>query len=1040
MPTIRTEGRKLAVEAGSATAAAGNEATLRHSLENALHNAAIALRIPWYPLQLDEALPAPAGVPRRFVDVAHGAVVIEYERPRAFRGREGEQLRHAKEQAEEYGKLIASEEGRDASDYSLVAWDGSHIAFGSLDTSDEAQWEALLPFDASSATRLLDLLKRNGRPIVHPVLINAVAGPQSAFGTFLIPALFRSVRAAIQPAAGTSKTFLLFTEWRRLFGQVAGTQSDRLRALLREQERQHHAKYTQDPAAYLFSLNTYIALVAKLVAAMAMPNAAEDIRDARVPIQPRMERLEDGSLFSEGGVTNMVAGDFFSWYLDDPAWPTFEEKIHELVSHLAGINFDVSRKNPESTRDLFKGIYQKFVPAALRHALGEYYTPDWLASHALDQINWQPGDTLLDPTCGTGTFVLEALKRRQQQPGSFSRTAKDLLHGLYGLDLNPLAVLAARASLVVSLGARFDPADPVTLPIYLADAINTAEEKGELFTHQLQTERGVVEIVIPATLVRSTHFFDIFSRTRELVVASLSAQEILQTLAAGFAEVRELTEGAAAAFFGSLEALTGLHGRGWDGIWCAILADRFRAGSIDPVTHIAGNPPWVKWSHLPPEYAQFIKPRCLQLGVFSEDRWVGGIESDISTVVTYESIDKWLAPRGQLAFLITGTVFANESSQGFRRFELKHRGLVARVVRVEDFSAVAPFEGVANFPTLLILRRGAKTSYPVPYRIWKAGPSRDFADGADFRARSDDEELLAAPVPGTDAGPWIKGTREDHELWSEIFGTVSRGYIARKGITTDRNGIFFVRLLAGAHHPTLQGIENDPSIGKTQGIPRVRSRVEKEHLFPLLRGRGVAAFRATPDETYRVLVPQRAMHGDPALPVSAPGTFRFLRRFETELRGRSSYKRFQRNQPYWSLWSTGTYTFSPFKVVWKEMSGGRFVAASIGSFDDPVLGRKIVIPDHKVYFVPVATEDEAAFLCGLLNAPAVSRAIGAYAAQLSLGVSVIEYLKIPRYSKRESAHRELAKIAKRLTREGRLPSAAENRALDALALSVLRQG
>ena len=75
----------------------------------------------------------------------------------------------------------------------------------------------------------------------------------------------------------------------------------------------------------------------------------------------------------------------------------------------------------------------------------------------------------------------------------------------------------------------------------------------------------------------------------------------------------------------------------------------------------------------------------MDLGVFSEDRWVGGIESDISTVITYEVIDKWLAPRGMLAFFITGSVFANESSQGFRRFELQNRHLHFRVLRVEDF-------------------------------------------------------------------------------------------------------------------------------------------------------------------------------------------------------------------------------------------------------------------------------------------------------------------------------------------------------------------
>jgi hypothetical protein len=128
-----------------------------------------------------------------------------------------------------------------------------------------------------------------------------------------------------------------------------------------------------------------------------------------------------------------------------------------------------------------------------------------------------------------------------------------------------------------------------------------------------------------------------------------------------------------------------LHKDKWDGIWCPILADRFAAGAIPRLSHIAGNPPWVKWSHLPRQYAEFIKPQCLAINVFSEDRYVGGIESDISTVITFQAVRKWLAPGGRLAFFIAATVFSNESSQGFRRFAHADGRPMCRVLAVEDF-------------------------------------------------------------------------------------------------------------------------------------------------------------------------------------------------------------------------------------------------------------------------------------------------------------------------------------------------------------------
>ncbi len=58
--------------------------------------------------------------------------------------------------------------------------------------------------------------------------------------------------------------------------------------------------------------------------------------------------------------------------------------------------------------DLFKDLYQDLFPRAMRHDRGEYYTPDWLAAHVLDQVGYtgEPTQRLLDPSCGSGTFLL----------------------------------------------------------------------------------------------------------------------------------------------------------------------------------------------------------------------------------------------------------------------------------------------------------------------------------------------------------------------------------------------------------------------------------------------------------------------------------------------------------------------------------------------------------------------------------------------------------------------------------------------------------
>jgi len=1014
----------------SAAEAARNEAQLRHELENALHAACNAEGIPWVPFQLERAVKGHGGS-TKFADVAHGAVIIEYEPPKSFRGRTRAIAVHARSQAEEYAQLISEEEGRNLDEYVLIAWDGAHITFGSF-IGGAAAWEEVVPFDKGAAIRLLEALRSDGRPLVHPQLLQALAGPDSEHGAELIPELYDSIRHAEADSA-TTKTKMLFTEWRRLFSQVVGFQPDHMKKLLARQEISHDQPYQENPAAYLFALNTYIAIIAKVVAAAALPSASQDVLDAAVPIEDRLYAIESGDLFEHAGILNMLSGDFFSWYLDDAHWARFKPALAALLSRLAAVDFTVTRKHADTTRDLFKGIYERFIPREIRHALGEFYTPDWLAEHGMDLLGWNVDSPLTDPACGSGTFLLEAIRRRRKlYPGA---GAKELLRGIHGIDLNPLAVLAAKGSLAVFLSPHLNPQDPIRLPVYLADAIHPASvDLFSNFSYVLRTELGPKEFAVPKRLIEHESFFKVFSSIRSLIDADLPGVKISQAVRPDLAAA-----GLDASDAGVVDATIGnlatLHQQGWNGIWCSILADRFAAGAIAPSAYVCGNPPWVKWSNLPAEYAQSMRQRCRDLGVFSADSWVGGIEADISTVVTFQAIKHYLAPMGRLGFFLPGSVFTTESSAGFRAFSINGGQLLCRVLLVEDYQDIRPFDGVSNHPTFLVLERDAAMAFPVPYRMWTlAGSSeakvRKFSCAAHFKATATCIDELAIPVPGgSGSRPWLVGSAEAQEIFRRVFaGSAGPEYKARKGVTTDRNGIFWVHEMGDAG-PGLVEVRNAAGIGKTKGIPEIKAAVESEHLFPLLRGRGVLPFSAVPDEDLRIVVPQRGMHGDPDLPVNSPKTFKFLNRFRTHLEQRSSLKRFQKDKPFYSLWSTGEYTFSPFKVLWREM-GQTFAAAYASSAPMGSGEGKVVIPDHKLYFIPVDTESEAAYLTAFLNAPVIAGAVSAYAAQLSLGASVAEYLRIPLFNASDTRMQSMAEVAMHVTARGGTPSDIELEDLD----------
>lgn len=157
---------------------------------------------------------------------------------------------------------------------------------------------------------------------------------------------------------------------------------------LENASRSHGTNYKTAPQAYVFALSTYIALVAKTCAVYALASQSEDFS---VPIStPRtfLKGIESGEYFRLFGIENMLGTDFFSWYLGDDVTEELEQPLGLLLERLRTIDFDVAKKSPESVRDLFKGLYMGFTPAPMRHALGEYYTPDWLAAHVIDTAGW----------------------------------------------------------------------------------------------------------------------------------------------------------------------------------------------------------------------------------------------------------------------------------------------------------------------------------------------------------------------------------------------------------------------------------------------------------------------------------------------------------------------------------------------------------------------------------------------------------------------------------------------------------------------------
>ena len=57
-----------------------------------------------------------------------------------------------------------------------------------------------------------------------------------------------------------------------------------------------------------------------------------------------------------------------------------------MLARLAEYNPVTVQDDPYSARDLLKKLYHYLLPRDIRHDLGEFYTPDWLAERLLNML------------------------------------------------------------------------------------------------------------------------------------------------------------------------------------------------------------------------------------------------------------------------------------------------------------------------------------------------------------------------------------------------------------------------------------------------------------------------------------------------------------------------------------------------------------------------------------------------------------------------------------------------------------------------------
>ena len=991
---------------------------------------------------------------RKRQDLRRNRVIIEFKRPGLFCGKENSLsfVQAQSQLATNYIPNQALEDGRRVSDYTGVCFDGHYLAYITLDDQENVAASKLIPFNRNSADHLVHVLVSDSQIELTPENIENDFGTGSRVATDLLSSLFKDLSDKI--SRPDSRTRMLYEEWVEIFLQCTSLSAVSQQKLQKDLEGcalHSAAKHTH----ILFVLHTYHAFIFKILAAeIALNNTliegiqrgycAEALaRNDEELVKSLENEIESSGLFRQVNLLNFIEGAFFSWYLDDPS-DSLLEAIRSAISQI-----DLYRLRDLKlgrTRDVIKRIYQQIIPKALRHDLGEFFTPEWLVEYTLDTMGYCGQGILtekfLDPCCGSGNFLIHAIDRYKNEARLLGWSDDQILdgitHHIYGFDLNPLAVLSTRINYLIAISDLIKTHSDVEIPCYQADAIYSPsssqnEESSRVYT--VATRKRSIDLLLPESLVQNTKLlgrvlekmetgivrgqpFAIFltlMRAEEAYATSHDSESWTEPLASLYAQLEELERSS------------------WNRIWCRIIRNFFASVAIGECKYIGGNPPWIMWANLPEDYRARISPTCKEYAIFSQDRYFGGNELDISAVITYSVAKKWLAPGGKLGFVLTQSHFQSQSSEGFRRFNVQDVPL--KVLSVDDFSKVKPFLTAVNKPTILVLQKGEETIYPLPYFVWEKNQSKQIDENLRF---SDVQRLLrkeqfeATPLNGV-GGRWCILPPGRFGALSSLEGRDSY-HVGRKGVTTDLNAVFFVKPIGlGRTDGTLQ-CKSTPLSGK-KSVPEVVGEIEIDLLYPLIKGAGdVRRFYATTSELYIIIPNKKITRSDIPLASnfasSNPKAFEYFERLgggrgDSLLNQRATWRRSMRKTyeklaesgkiplhdiPYYAVDNVGDYTFSPYKVVWAEISK-TLQAAVVSSADMPFnLGKKVIVPEHKIYFTPFDSENEAHYLCALLNSKPISEFVDGFTVKLQVG-TLFRHFSLPRFDAQNADHNKLVGLS-----------------------------
>jgi type I restriction-modification system DNA methylase subunit len=230
--------------------------------------------------------------------------------------------------------------------------------------------------------------------------------------------------------------------------------------------------YGYAPEKVLFFDHTYLNIMAKV---------GVYLKFRRKPDMVELLKVISGDYFARREFTNLLEDDFSLWLscseIKEHAFSLYYLVLHRMKDY----DFSLIKE------DVFSIVYENIIGQGRRFKPGEYLTPSWSASliisEAMSLWNYSEPDKIpriADLSCGTGTFIFQAVKHLARAGKSFD----EIKTRVSGIDKNPMASFIGRVNYILAADKIGETSECIEIPVRFGDPLkansNNSNQDGRI--------------------------------------------------------------------------------------------------------------------------------------------------------------------------------------------------------------------------------------------------------------------------------------------------------------------------------------------------------------------------------------------------------------------------------------------------------------------------------------------------------------------------------------------------------------------------------